>query len=297
MQKYGHLRTPLRDCDFDLIEASVAIQERDPWCSDEVAFMPKHLVITTLPHRKVAGSEFTRKNGAYELSVLTPSSVGIPYGILPRLIMVWLTSEAVKTKCRQVELGESLSEFMRRIDLTPTGGRNGSITRLKDQVRRLFSSTISLQHIAQDSFSEAGYRIADQHMIYWSSTNPDQAGLWNSSVTLSEAFYSSITNNPVPLDLGALRALKSSPMAFDIYCWMTHRFFWLRSVTRISWKSLNGQFGTSYSQGRDFRRSFVERLNRVSVLYPEARFKVTAKELILYPSKTHVSQRSFKGYF
>lgn len=34
---------------------------------------------------------------------------------------------------------------------------------------------------------------------------------------LLERFFNEITENPVPVDLGALKALKQSPMAPDVY--------------------------------------------------------------------------------
>lgn len=297
MDTYEQHSQRIRPCDLDLIEASVCIQERNPWKENEVQFMPKHLVITTLPHRKIAGSEYARVNGRYRLTILSPSNVGIPYGMLPRMIMVWLTSEAVVTKSREIELGDSLSCFMRKIDLVPTGGKKGTITRLKNQVGRLFSSTISLQVNGDGMDLESGFRVADRHMIFWSGQNPGQRDMWSSSVQLSESFYDVITSNPVPLDLAAVKALKGSPMAFDIYCWMTHRFYYLGKITHISWPDLSDQFGSSYTRLRDFKRAFDRELKRVSVLYPDAKFKITENKLILYPSKTHVSRRRLESCF
>ena len=56
--------------------------------------------------------------------------------------MSWITKEALVTKSRELVLGDSLSAFMRELELTPTGGRWGSITRIKDQLQRLFSLCI-----------------------------------------------------------------------------------------------------------------------------------------------------------
>lgn len=287
----------LRPCDLDLLEASVCIQERNPWEASDVQFMPKHLVVTTLPHRRVPGAEYVRVNGGCKLTILSPSDVGIPYGMLPRMILVWLTSEAVMTQSRDIVLGDSLSAFMRKIGLLPTGGKNGTITRLRDQVHRLFSSTVSLQFRADTSQFESGFRIADHHMVFWKENNPNQRDMWESSVHLSESFFNVITSNPVPLDFSALRVLKGSPMAFDIYCWMTHRFYCLSRITHIGWPALSEQFGASYNRLRDFKRAFSREMRRVSVLYPEARFKITDKKLILYPSKTHVPKRRLESCF
>lgn len=297
MTLYDGTSPRLRPCDLNLIDASVCIQERNPWETNDIQFMPKDLVITTLPHKRVSGAEYVRVNGRCRLTILSPSNIGLPYGMLPRMIMVWLTSEAVVKKSREIVLGDSLSEFMRKIDLHPTGGRNGTITRLRNQVNRLFSSTVSLQISVDSREVESGFRIADHHMVFWSGQNPDQKDMWSSSVQLSESFFDVITSNPVPLDLSALRALKGSPLAFDIYCWMTHRFYYLANVTHIGWPALSEQFGASYNRLRDFKRAFARELRRVSFLYPEAKFKITDKKLILYPSKTHVSKRRVESCF
>ena len=39
-----------------------------------------------------------------------------------------------------------MSAFMAELGLTPTGGANGSITRLKNQTRRLFSATVTASY-------------------------------------------------------------------------------------------------------------------------------------------------------
>ncbi|MCH6556231.1 MAG: phosphoenolpyruvate carboxylase, partial [Chloroflexi bacterium] len=78
--------------------------------------MARVLVQTTLPHRKQSGTEFVRTNGALTLTMLAPSSTGLPYGSIPRLLLAWLTTEAVRTKERKIVMGHSLSDFMRELD-------------------------------------------------------------------------------------------------------------------------------------------------------------------------------------
>ena len=39
---------------------------------------------------------------------------------------------------------------------------------------------------------------------------------------LAEEFYRALINNPVPVDMRALRALKQSPLALDLYALATH---------------------------------------------------------------------------
>ena len=131
----------LNDKNLDLlINRALAIEDEMALDADALGFMARAMVQATLPHSKVAGNEFTRKNGNYSLTILSPSTIGLPYGSVPRLLLAWVTTEAVKTKSRELELGDSLSGFMRELDLVPTGGRWGSISRLKEQTKRLFAS-------------------------------------------------------------------------------------------------------------------------------------------------------------
>ncbi len=70
-----------------------------------LGFMARVLVQATMPHRKADSNEFTRTNGAFTLSMLAPTKVGLPYGSLPRLLVSWLTTEAVRTKDPVLVLG------------------------------------------------------------------------------------------------------------------------------------------------------------------------------------------------
>ena len=129
-----------------LINQALAIEDDDAREAGALGFMARAMVQATLPHRAVTGNEFERKNGSFTLTLQAPSKIGLPYGSIPRLLLAWVTTEAVKTKSRELELGDSMSGFMAELGLTPTGGANGSITRLKNQTRRLFSATVTASY-------------------------------------------------------------------------------------------------------------------------------------------------------
>ncbi len=168
--------------------------------------MARALIQATLPHRKTAGNEFERRNGNFRLSLLAPARIGLPYGTVPRLLLAWITTEAVRTKSRELELGDSLSGFMRDLGLVPTGGRWGSIGRLKDQTKRLFASTVSTTYDDSVSHAELGYRLADRSMLWWDARAPNQAALWRSTVTLTEPLSRPGRGWPVVGPPGAARA-------------------------------------------------------------------------------------------
>ena len=192
-----------------LINDALAMESESALEAGALGFMARAMVQATLPHKQVAVNEFERRNGNYSLSIMAPSSIGLPYGTIPRLLLAWLTTEAVKTKSRELELGDSLSGFMAELDMMPTGGRWGSITRLKDQTTRLFSSMIQCSYTTNDRHAVKSIVVADESDLWWSPSSPGQHCLVDSTVKLSQPFYDEIINNPVPVDMRALQALRT----------------------------------------------------------------------------------------
>jgi hypothetical protein len=42
-----------------------------------------------------------------------------PYGTVPRLLLFWMTTEAVRTRSRVLHPGDTVAEFMRELGLNP----------------------------------------------------------------------------------------------------------------------------------------------------------------------------------
>jgi hypothetical protein len=274
-----------------LITETLAIEADSAQNAGALGFMARAMVQATLPHKKVEGNEFERRNGAFTLSLMAPARVGLPYGTVPRLLLAWLTTEAVKTQSRELELGDSLSGFMRELGLTPTGGARGDITRLKNQTTRLFSSTITAIYEGGDKTAILNRSIADKVVLWWHAKNPEQAALWCSTVTLSEQFYREVIAHPTPVDMRALRVLKRSPMALDLYCWLTWRTSYAKKPSLIPWAALAMQFGSDYGRLRAFKASFLAELHKVAVVYAGAQFEVSDAGLIVKPSQPHIARK------
>lgn len=274
-----------------LVAETLAIEATDALEAGALGFMARAMVQATLPHRKVEGNEFERRNGRYTLSLLAPSKIGLPYGTIPRLLLAWLTTEAVRTKERELELGDTLSGFMRQLDMVPTGGRWGSITRLKNQTRRLFSATVTASYEDGQMTADMGYRLADRTVLWWDNQDPEQAGLWQSTVTLSEAFYNEVIAHPVPVDMRALKALKKSPLALDAYCWLTYRASYAKRPSVIPWSALALQFGSDYKLVRQFKAAFLAELRKVVTVYGGVQVEATDEGLLVKPSVTHITKK------
>ena len=261
--------------------------------------MARVLVQATMPHSAKAGNEFSRSNGRIHVSILAPSNVGLPYGSYPRLLLAWLTTEAVRTRSSTLYLGESLSQFMAKLGLLPTGGRWGTIPRLRDQADRLFKSYVTAYENTQEgerSRSHGGnIMVADEWDLWWDPHSAAEQGtLFQSWVKLTDRFFGQVIDRPVPIDMRAIRALKKSPLALDLYAWATYRMSYLGHRTEIPWEALQMQFGADYAESpqgrRDFKRKLIDALRKVSTVYPELRASEGEKGLLLLPSPSHVKR-------
>jgi len=275
-----------------LVDETFAMEVQEAREAGALGYMARVLVQATMPHKKVEGDVFERRNGALSLAMIAHPGVGLPYGTYPRLVLSWLTTEAVRTKEHVLVLGPTLSGFMDQLGLSPTGGRWGNIYPLRNRMKRLFTCSISCTYEDETRDAAGGFRIAKEYQLWWNPKRPEQAVLWNSTVTLSKDFFEEIIDRPVPIDMRALQALKRSPMALDIYCWLTYRFSYLKKKAEIPWPALQIQFGAGYpetAQGkRDFKKNFLKHLRSVLVVYPKAKVAEGSHGLILKPGQPHI---------
>ena len=216
------------------------------------------------------------------------TSCKLPYGNLPRLLMAWLSTEAVRTQSREISLGDSLAEFMRALGIYNSGGNPQ--TRLRNQMRRLFHCTVSLIYEDERGAASASSLVADRTEFWWNERKPDEPSLWESKIRLGEDFFNEIINHPVPLDMNTLTALKRSTLGLDLYLWLVYRTFALRAPLRLSWQQVYGQFGRHPDKASDkntvqmFRRAALRELKKIKLAWTELNYSTAPGVLILHPS-------------
>ncbi|MFA5241684.1 MAG: replication protein RepA [Sulfuricella sp.] len=200
----------------DLLATALAIQEQEAAAAGQIGYMARAMIWASMPHKKVDGAHYKRDNGLASITMLVDPDIGLPYGKLPRLISAWLTREAKLTGSRELMLGRSLNEFADKLGLSTSGGQRGDTSRLKVQATKLFSTFISLKaHQGQD-FSYKNVALSDDGILLWNPKKPYERSLWESTITLSEAFYRECMDYAVPFDLRVLHRLRS-PLAIDLY--------------------------------------------------------------------------------
>lgn len=293
-----------------LFEEAQAIEAEDAYQAGTVRYMARTLAQATLPYREPDPElpAWGRRAGKVSL-VIQPGyyfkaidgknvrqCIGYPYGALPRLVLAWLATEARRTDKPELVLGETLKSFMQELGYdTMRGGKRGNITLLREQMKRLFASTMSVVY-GDNAEERKPFNVANGYSLWWDTQRPEQAGLWQSTVTLSHEFFEEIVKSPVPVDMRALKALRQSPMAIDLYCWLTYRMFSLGKTTMVPWESLMLQFGSDAASERKFKEAMKRALLQVKEVYPGVDVRPERSGLELRPSPTSVASRIGTGF-
>ena len=280
----------------DQVDRLVAASEADP----DLGFMARLLALCSLPRTNPGNRiQYRRVNGPYTLYMTAGGGNKLPYGNLPRLILAWVTTEAVQTQSRVLILGSSLSEFMRTLGMEDrSGSPRGDRTRLRNQMDRLFHSHVQLIYEDEQHKASVSSQVADRTDLWWNPKQPDQAGLWDSKILLSEAFFNEIISHPVPLDMNTLKALKRCALGLDLYLWLTYRTFALRTPQRLTWRRLYRQFGTDPAKSsdkfivRNFRQNVLRELKKIKLAWPELNYTTAPGVLILLPSTPAIAPSS-----
>ena len=263
--------------------------------SDEqnrIGIMHAGFAMTALPHKDLKVTQWVRQGGNVKLIVESGtdsdlSPVGLPFGSIARMILLYLQTEAVKTRSREIELGRSMNHW-----LTSMGIDNGGKTYrlVREQSRRLSLCRLTFFRI-QDNATHVtnGSFVRDAILP---TVGDNQLTLWKEAVRLDEGFFQSLIEHPMPVREAAIRELGARSMAIDIYVWLAYRLHRIEQPTSLSWASLFQQFGSGYRHIRQFRARFKETLELALAAYPEARVSADDKGMTLYPSDPPVAPRA-----
>ena len=278
----------------DQVNQLIGASEADP----DLGFMARLMTLCCLPRTNPGTRhQYKRVNGPYTLYMNAVGGNKLPFGNLPRLLLAWVCTEAVRTQSRELVLGRSLAEFMRALDIlsSDSGGASGIRTRLRNQMERLFNAHVSLIYENERGKATVHSLIADSTAFWWNPKRPDERSLWESKIELSEKFFNEIINHPVPLDMNTLAALKRCALGLDLYLWLTYRTFALRAPLRLTWRQIYRQFGLHPSKASDkrtvlnFRRKVLRELQKIKLAWKDLNYSTAPGLLILHPSTPKIA--------
>ncbi|QCG94499.1 pirin [Azospirillum sp. TSA2s] len=271
------------------IAAAVLAEE-----SETLGICHAGFALTSLPHKDII-EPFWRREG-HRITLMVESGrdrqgnvVGIPYGSKARMILIYLQTQAVRTRCREVELGGSLKGWMKNMGMASIGGATYKM--VTEQARRISACRLTFftdhghaDRVAKGAFVEEYFDLAGM------LNDDNQPTLWQDKVTLNDAFYRSLIDHPVPVSETALREIGNKSMAIDIYVWLAYRLHSLCKPTPVSWPALMAQFGAGFNAMRNFKPAFTEALRMALAAYPDAKVQVESTSITLYPSAPPIAK-------
>ena len=272
----------------DQVNQLVSASEADP----DLGFMARMLALCSLPRTNPGNQyQYKRVNGPYKLILSRTGEYKLPFGNLPRLLLAWVSTEAVRTQSREIVLGKSLSGFMRKLGMEDrSGSPRGDRTRLRNQMKRLFGCSVQLIYEDERVTASMTSPVASRAEFWWNERKPDEPVLFNSKIRLGEELFNEIISHPVPLDMNTLKALKRSTLGLDLYLWLTYRIFTLRAPLRLTWRLLYGQFGAHPDKASNnntiqaFRYKVLRELKKIKLAWPELNYSTPPGVLMLSPS-------------
>ena len=243
--------------------------------------------------------EWDRKQGNASLRIEAGSAIdpqtgefvklGLPYGEKPRLVLIHLASEAVRTGKPVVDVESSMTAFGRSLGLETNGQQ---LKALKDQLARLASATVRMGVVEEGRAVQVNTQFVSAFDL-WFPKQSDQRVLWPSTVRLSEEYFQSLDKHAVPLDHRAVAAsgvIVDGPGRLCLAGQRLHRVPPGRPQM-ITWIALHEQFGQGFARVRDFRRQFLKTLHHVQTAYPHARLISSEVGLTLEHSPPPVPPR------
>ncbi|MFZ4698917.1 MAG: replication protein RepA [Candidatus Methylumidiphilus sp.] len=250
---------------------------------NDIVYLARELVLCTLPHSDPGDVRaWGRRNGDLSLSVKPGIkqdrktgeyfSVGIPYGIIPRLILMWMVTEIRRTGSRRLELGHHFNEFLTKIGLSGYTGRGprGDARRVREQMERLFRAVISFEYEENNGKRYGAtwldMQVAPHGVFWWSEEKTDKDLQWGSWIEVSEAFFQAVMAFPTPLDIRVLRHVKDSCLGIDLYAILNREAFRAMKDGNsrfLAWEWLHEQTGNEIASLHNFRRNALVQIKEI----------------------------------
>jgi hypothetical protein len=252
--------------------------------------------MTSLPHKRIEEPLWRRQGHRTTLLVESGRTanggwIGVPYGSMARLILLYLQTEAIRTNEPEVELGRSMHAWLSRMGI-PAGGKNYKL--VGEQARRISACRLTfLTEVTGAELRQNGAFVQNA-ITLTAAADERQRALWQDRVRLDEGFWRSLREHPVPVREEAVRAIGTRSLALDVYIWLAYRLHVLTRMTPVTWTALHAQFGAGFKAIRQLKPTFRDALGLALAVYPEARVDLDPTGVVLHPSAPAVPRAEAK---
>lgn len=283
----------------DVNSGNMPAPEELPRARRATVYMPTVFVQAMLPCRDPGPeSIWTRTSGRVTIRMQSglrptgthnapgPGTIGLPYGTYARLLLSWVATEALRNKSPDIRLGRDMPSFASSLGLNSmSGGPTGQLTRLIDQIRRLFASSVTMIDSSDEQRLDSGGMTSP----FWSTGTDFYENPFGCRVSLSDDFYRELVSHSVRLDPDCVRVLNRSPLALDIYCWLRTKADSQRGRRMFTWEELREQFGSQAVAMKKFRELWRASLARALEAHPQIETDFFSGGVIVRPCATPVS--------
>ena len=272
----------------------------------EIGLFPWIFTQTVLPHSQrgsintgASAPRYFATNGRSRLHVTSTSGLaaishGIPYGGTCRYLIAYLCGLARKKDTPILRFSCSQSKWLADLQIGTSGGRNGRLRYIQDQLWRLTTASFRFERFSSVN-SRAGVLLNApfaRRAAFWFDP-VDYGSPTPFLIELDPWFFAEISRRGIPLRMATLRHLVRSPLACDLYAWLTRKVHALSEMGRpqvtISWSQLHEQFGPGYTHTRDFRKRALLQIRKIQSHWPQLQIDTPRGRLVVFSCPPHVA--------
>ena len=270
---------------------------------DIISFMHSIMCQVALPRSKVDGRIFKRRNGDAMLAIEAGTvwdgkdivELPLPYGPIPRLVVAYISTYAIRNRTPEIPFGTSANDAMRLLGIEKSGL---VYQRFRTQISAVAACSITVGFNAGGK-AHTFYGKPVEEFEAWIHRADNRRSQWPAALVLGGRFYETLLEHAVPIDVRALAALKGSALAMDVYLYLVQRLHRIGAPVALTWWMLKEQFGQEYigvDALRNFKQAFKKALAEACSLYPDAKVEIVWGGLKLSKSRPPVDfRRSLKA--
>ena len=286
---------PLLEIEDDY-EAQIesALKELEAGSENKIWYQYSTFCAHTLPLSKTDEKEISTEYPNNKLTISAIGNQSLPYGGIPRLIILYINTIAVKYGTDKIKLGKNLKEFVEALGYRASYIEGGTNEQVLNQLDRLFKTEFS-HETSKKTFNESGQLEINTKQVTFKIFDEKESfetlkgGFTEKTevfVRLSNTYYKEIKAHPVPLSLETIKKLKKSPLALDLYAFISYRAN-TRKIIPIKLEDLMKQFGIKEELWR-FRPKAEKALDSLKKFWPECNVVIKKQAMIILPTKTQI---------
>ncbi len=261
---------------------------------DDIWFQYSSFCTHVLPHSKTQNNVVETHYPGHTMAIECVH--GVPYGSIPRLIILYINSIAVKYRTQQVSLGNSIKQFVETLGYTVNYKEGGTNDQVMSQLDKLFNTTFVLKRTQDTTIGDktvkeivkVRFNLFDGK-VTWEEFTAGMKSNDAALLKLSDEYFKELLAHPVPLSMDALLKLKKSTLAMDLYAFISYRANSNRLVAaKIT--QLQHQFGNSDETWR-FKQALQRAYKKVKEVWPECSAILKNEVLLIPKMPPHIEQK------